>query len=113
MIQPILAIDPVFIGGGLIVAGLLIVAVFLAMFCLKKVKAGEAGVRTGFGGIKVTKSYMLRMPFLHRWDIMDIQVKKLEVARKGKDGLICKDNIRADIEVSFYVRVAPDESKIK
>ena len=83
------------------------------MFCLRKVKAGEAGVRTGFGGIKVTKSYMLRMPFLHRWDIMDIQVKKLEVARKGKDGLICKDNIRADIEVAFYVRVAPDEDKIK
>ena len=97
----------------MIVAGLLIVAVFLAMFCLKKVKAGEAGVRTGFGGIKVTKSYMLRMPFLHRWDIMDIQVKKLEVARKGKDGLICKDNIRADIEVAFYVRVAPEEESIK
>ena len=112
MIQPILA-DPLLIGGGLFVVGLLIFSAFLAMFCLRKVKAGEAGVRTGFGGIKVTKSYMLRMPFLHRWDIMDIQVKKLEVARKGKDGLICKDNIRADIEVAFYVRVAPDEESIK
>ena len=101
----------IYIGIGIVV--LAIPCAFLAMFCLRKVKAGEAGVRTGFGGIKVTKSYMLRMPFLHRWDIMDIQVKKLEVARKGKDGLICKDNIRADIEVAFYVRVAPDEDKIK
>jgi len=55
---------------------------------------------------------MLRLPFVHRWDIMDIQVKKLEVARKGKDGLICMDNIRADIEVAFYVRVDPDDSNI-
>ena len=64
------------------------------------------------GGIKITKSVMLRLPFVHRWDIMDIQVKKLEVARKGKDGLICMDNIRADIEVAFYVRVDPDDSNI-
>ena len=69
-------------------------------------------MRTGMGGIKITKSVMLRLPFVHRWDIMDIQVKKLEVARKGKDGLICMDNIRADIEVAFYVRVDPDDSNI-
>ena len=111
MIQPILA-DPLLIGGGLFVVGLLIFSAFLAMFCLRKVKAGEAGVRTGFGGIKVTKSYMLRLPFVHRWDIMDIQVKKLEVARKGKDGLICNDNIRADIEVAFYVRVGETDGEI-
>ena len=95
-----------------VVVGLLFLAMFLAVFCLKKVRAGEAGVRTGFGGLQVTKDWMFRYPFLNRWDIMDIQVKKLEVARKGKDGLICKDNIRADIEVAFYVRVAPEEAKI-
>ena len=89
-----------------------IFAAFLTMFCLRKVKAGEAGVRTGLGGIKVTKSVMLRIPFVHRWDIMDIQVKKLEVARKGKDGLICMDNIRADIEVAFYVRVRNEDPEI-
>ncbi|MDE2681285.1 MAG: SPFH domain-containing protein [Verrucomicrobiota bacterium] len=80
---------------------------------MKKVRAGEAGVRTGMGGLKVCKDYLFRMPFLHRWDIMDIQVKKLEVARKGKDGLICQDNIRADVEVAFYIRVGIEEEKIK
>ena len=117
MIEPV----PVFFGAILttsliiigVVVGLLILGLFLAVFCLKKVRAGEAGVRTGFGGLQVTKDWMFRYPFLNRWDIMDIQVKKLEVARKGKDGLICKDNIRADIEVAFYVRVAPEEAKIK
>ena len=53
------------------------------------------------------------MPILHRWDTMDIQVKKLEVARKGKDGLICQDKIRVDIEVSFYLRVAPEVESIR
>ncbi len=36
---------------------------------------------------------------------MDISVKKLEISREGKDGLICKDNMRADIQVAFFVRV--------
>ncbi len=97
----------------LTVVGVLIVVVIIgALLTIRKVKAGEAGVRTGLGGLKVTKSWMLRMPFVHRWDIMDIQVKKLEVARKGKDGLICQDNIRADIEVAFYVRVSPEVENI-
>ena len=36
---------------------------------------------------------------------MDISVKRIEIARSGEDGLICKDNIRADIKVVFFVRV--------
>jgi len=34
-----------------------------------------------------------------------VSVKKLEIAREGKDGLICKDNMRADIQVAFFIRV--------
>jgi hypothetical protein len=36
---------------------------------------------------------------------MDISVKTIEIDRRGKEGLICKDNIRADIKVTFFVRV--------
>ena len=118
MIQPVLGFISIAGLAAGVVAIIVIVLIFsivafLSMFCLKKVRAGEAGVRTGVGGLKVTKDWMFRFPFLNRWDIMDIQVKKLEVARKGKDGLICQDNIRADIEVAFYVRVAPDVPNIK
>jgi len=118
MIQPVLGFISIGALGGTVVAVIAIVLIlaflaFLAVFCLKKVRAGEAGVRTGMGGLKVCKDYLFRMPFLHRWDIMDIQVKKLEVARKGKDGLICQDNIRADVEVAFYIRVGIEEEKIK
>ena len=89
---------------------------FFPIICLlifiKKIKPGEAGVRTGFGGIKVQKDWILCVPILQQLQIMDISLKKLEVVRKGKDGLICQDNIRADIEVVFYVRVNDEKSEI-
>src|SRR5690606_21234481 len=34
-----------------------------------------------------------------------ISVKTLDIDRRGKEGLICQDNIRADIRVTFFVRV--------
>ena len=89
----------------IIFAGLLFFTAICLFLFIKKIKPGEAGVRTGFGGIKVKKDWMLRVPILQQLQIMDLSVKKLEVVRKGKDGLICQDNIRADIEVVFYVRV--------
>ena len=44
-------------------------------------------------------------PIIHRAEVMDISVKTIEIDRRGKEGLICKDNIRADIKVTFFVRV--------
>ncbi len=42
---------------------------------------------------------------LQKAEIMDISVRTIDIDRRGKDGLICKDNIRADISVSFYIKV--------
>lgn len=36
---------------------------------------------------------------------MKISLITFEVDKKNKNGLICKDNIRADIVVAFYMRV--------
>ena len=44
-------------------------------------------------------------PIIHRAETMDISVKTIEIDRRGKEGLICADNIRADIKVTFFVRV--------
>ncbi|MCX4028008.1 hypothetical protein H0A36_20320 [Endozoicomonas sp. SM1973] len=44
-------------------------------------------------------------PVVHKKEFMDISLKTIEISRKGTDGLICKDNIRADIVVAFFVRV--------
>jgi len=44
-------------------------------------------------------------PIIHRAEVMDISLKTVDLERLGKDGLICADNIRADIRVTFFVRV--------
>lgn len=94
-----------------LVLGTFAVGVFA--FCIRKIQPGQAGVKTGYGGLKVAFDWMVRVPFLQNYHIVDISVKKLEIARKGKDGLVCKDNIRADISVAFYIRVDATEESVR
>ncbi len=49
---------------------------------------------------------MFIIPLAHQAEIMDLSVKRIEIKRHGKEGLICMDNIRADIEVAFYLRIS-------
>lgn len=85
----------------LIVLYFIIIAIFY-----KKIPQGESLVRTGFGGTAVAFDKGLYViPVLHKVEIMDISIKKIEIERTGINGLICKDNIRADIKVAFFVRV--------
>jgi len=44
-------------------------------------------------------------PVIHKKELMRISLITLEVDRRGKEGLICADNMRADITVAFYLRV--------
>ncbi len=53
--------------------------------------------------VTFTGDYVL--PVIHKAEVMDISVKTIEIDRRGKEGLICGDNIRADIKVTFFVRV--------
>ncbi|HOX50243.1 MAG TPA: flotillin family protein [Fibrobacteria bacterium] len=77
----------------------------LIVKCYRKPEQGKAMVRNGIGGSKVAFSGIMVLPVLHRIEEMDISVKRVEIARGGKEGLICKDNLRADIKVAFFVRV--------
>jgi flotillin len=85
----------------IIFAGVVVVVVN----CLRIVKQGTAIVRNGIGGTMVAFDKLICIPVIHRVEYMDISVKRIEIKRRGQDGLICKDNIRADIEVAFFVRV--------
>lgn len=90
---------------GIIVFLIISFFVVLSMF-YKKIPQGKAIVRTGVGGSKVAfNKGMYVIPVFHKMEIMDISVKKIEIARMQHDGLICRDNIRADIKVAFFVRV--------
>lgn len=84
----------------------------LVIKCYRKVPQGTALVKNGAGGTKVTFDGMIAIPVIHKIELMDITVKKVGIDRNGEDGLICKDNIRADIRVDFFVRVNKDVKSV-
>ncbi len=96
---------------GLYQIGIPILGVILLGFIIlviktyRKATQGQALVRTGQGGAKVSFGGLFVIPVLHQMEIMDITLKTVTIARQGKEGLICKDNLRADIKVNFFVRV--------
>ncbi|HNW93602.1 MAG TPA: flotillin family protein [bacterium] len=97
---------------GALIGGFVVLAVSYGMLRLiigwtySIPQQGQALVRTGVGGIRISfDSGIFVFPVIHRLEVMDIGVKRVEIHREGSTGLICKDNLRADIKVTFYVRV--------
>ncbi|WP_257388393.1 hypothetical protein [Tahibacter caeni] len=90
---------------GILVVFLLGFMALVAKF-YQKVDQGRAMiVNTMRAEPEVTFTGRLVIPILHRREVMDISLKTIEIERMGKEGLICKDNMRADIKVKFFVRV--------
>src|ERR1041384_6608299 len=88
--------------GGVLVLGIL----RLIARTWRQVEQGRAMIVNKMGTEpKVTFTGAIVLPIVNKAEIMDLSVKTIEVARKGKEGLICADNIRADIKVTFFVRV--------
>ncbi len=100
----------IIVGG---IASLMIFVFIIIALFYKKIPQGEALIKTGFGGTAVAfDKGMYVIPVLHKLEIMDISVKKIEINRLETDGLICKDNMRADIKVAFFVRVNKSKEAI-
>ncbi|MEO0474971.1 MAG: flotillin family protein [Planctomycetota bacterium] len=92
----------------LVLIGLFVVimaGVIVAAMLYRKVEPGTALVRRGWGNPTVSFNGIKVYPVVHRVDIMDISVKRIEIYRHGSEGLICMDNVRADIKVAFFIRV--------
>ncbi len=88
--------------------GVLIVFVLLMMFkaFYIKVPQGTALIVNDMSSTpKVHFTGALVYPVIYKKEFMKISLITLEVDRRAKDGLICKDNMRADITVAFYLRV--------
>ncbi|MFI6413125.1 SPFH domain-containing protein [Streptomyces sp. NPDC050585] len=95
-------------GIGVLVAVVLLVAVamlFVISRLFRKVEQGKALIVSKMRKVDVTFTGQVVLPVLHKAEVMDISVKTIEISRTGRDGLICRDNIRADIRISFFVRV--------
>ena len=93
----------------LLIAGaslfVLVCFIYFVAKMYRKVAQGQALIINGMKGNKVTFNGGVVIPIFNKAEYMDISVKAMEVERTGRNGLICEDNIRADIRVTFYVRV--------
>ncbi|MEU5400716.1 SPFH domain-containing protein [Streptomyces sp. NPDC005963] len=100
--------DAITVGIGLLIALVLLIAVamlFVVGRLFRKVEQGKALIVSKMRTVDVTFTGQVVLPVLHKAEVMDISVKTIEISRTGRDGLICQDNIRADIRISFFVRV--------
>lgn len=102
----------------LAVIGAFVVFVLGAALMVKrfylKVSPGQALINNKTGEeISVSFTGGLVLPIIHRAEVMDTSVKMIEIERRGKEGLICKDNVRADVKVAFFVQVGHDAESVK
>ncbi len=93
---------------------LVVVAIVIAMLVFiaklyRKAKQGEALVVTGMvkgdKGVRVSFGGTIVVPVVQKLEVMDITLKTIVISRTAGDGLVCKDNMRADIKVTFFIRV--------
>ncbi|WP_432087049.1 flotillin family protein [Streptomyces sp. bgisy095] len=100
--------DSITVGIGVLVAVVLLFVLVLVLVIgrlFRKVEQGKALIVSKMRKVDVTFTGQVVLPVLHKAEVMDISVKTIEISRTGRDGLICRDNIRADIRISFFVRV--------
>ncbi|MFF5389465.1 flotillin family protein [Streptomyces sp. NPDC013012] len=100
--------DAITVGIGVLVAVVLLLVLVLVLVIsrlFRKVEQGKALIVSKMRKVDVTFTGQVVLPVLHKAEVMDISVKTIEISRTGRDGLICRDNIRADIRISFFVRV--------
>ncbi|MEV7501815.1 flotillin family protein [Streptomyces sp. NPDC093018] len=93
---------------GVLVAACVIIAVLLLFGfsrLYRKVDQSQALIVSKTRRVDVSFTGQVVLPILHKAEVMDISVKTIEISRSGRDGLICRDNIRADIRILFFVKV--------
>ncbi|WP_150240374.1 flotillin family protein [Nocardiopsis quinghaiensis] len=101
--------------GVAIAVGVVVLIALLLMITrlFRKVEQGKALIISKVRDVHVTFTGSIVLPVLHKAEVMDISLKSLTLERGGRDGLTCKDNIRADIKVYFYVRVNETAEDVK
>lgn len=84
-----------------------VVAVTMAKF-YRRCGADEALVRTGSGGNKVVIGGGITVyPILHQLLRVSLRSIKLSVERSGKNALVTRDKIRANVTTELYIKVEP------
>ncbi len=96
---------PILIAIAGVIGFLIVIAIFFKSFYYKVEQGTALIVNDMSQHPKVHFTGAFVFPIIYKKELMRISLITLEVDRRGKDGLICADNMRADITVAFYLRV--------
>ncbi|TMP24626.1 hypothetical protein CWB99_21680 [Pseudoalteromonas rubra] len=105
------------LGPVLTIVGTAIVVIFAVILLIgkfyRKVEQGHALIINKMKNEPdVTTTGGIVYPVIHKMEVMDISTKRMVLERRDSSGLICKDNIRADIAITFYIRVNENKEDI-
>lgn len=98
--------------GGFLVLVMGFSTLVMVVRCWRKVEQGTALIITGGSKPTVHFSKAIVIPLIRDSEVMDISVRRIEIFRHGSQGLVCQDNVRADIKVAFFVRVNNNEEDV-
>lgn len=96
-----------------VVVALVVILGYIATRYKRIQHSGEALIINTPNGKKVSFTGTFVWPVINQLERIDITRKNIPVIRQGKDGLPCKDNIRANINVEFYISVNANEEDVK
>ena len=97
----------------IVLAIVIVIAVYLLRWLYRRSTKETAFVRTGFGGEKVVISGgAFVVPVLHEIMPVGMNVMRIEVSRRQSQGLITKDRMRVDVVADFFVRVGSTREEV-
>jgi len=90
-----------------------LIAIWFLQRYFAKATLDTALVRTGFGGRKVLIDQgCFALPILHRLQRVFMGALSFQIERKGRDAVLTRDQMRADLGFEFELRVAPTDAAI-
>eukprot|EP01034_Spumella_vulgaris_P020782 gene20782-26647_t len=97
----------------IIAAIIIVIAVYILRWLYQRSTKDTAFVRTGFGGEKVVvNGGAFVIPVLHETTPVNMNVLRIDVARRESHGLITKNRMRVDVEAEFFVRVGSSREAV-
>jgi len=91
-----------------VLAAILLLAILFLQKYFAKATLNSAIVRTGFGGMKVVLSGgCVSLPIIHKTQRVIMGAVSFSASRLGREALLTKDQLRADVAMEFEFRVAP------
>jgi len=97
----------------IVLAVLVVIAVYLLRWLYRRSTKETAFVRTGFGGEKVViNGGAFVIPVLHEMTPVNMNVMRIEVRRGETNALITRDRMRVDLIAEFFLRVQPTQEAV-